>query len=115
MSFFHHWECNLCHNRVYAGRQLLADFRCFQCWLTSSNQQLSKAALQLLSELPIAMEIERGLLTLCGTAGVDETDSCVTSTGLAKGHQLVLLPSQNFPVLNEVAWNTAKDWEECVV
>lgn len=103
-------------NRVYAGRQLLADFRYFERWLTS-NQQLSKATLQVLSELPIAMEIKKGLLTICGTADVEETDSGVTPAdgifSVAKGlHHQFLLPSRNFPALNEIAWNTMKDWQE---
>lgn len=101
--------------RIYSGRQLLTDYRYIQKWLTSSDQQLSNGALQVLSKLPISKEIERGLLTICGTADMDQTDSAVGLSSTAEGpHQQVLLLSHNFLVLNEMAWNTLKDWEECV-
>lgn len=52
------------------------------------------------------MELERGLLTLCGTADLDEYDGNAPTTEEME----VTLPSHNFPVLFEVAWNSAKDW-----
>lgn len=97
--------------RLFAGRQLLADYRYIQRWLTG-DQQLGKAAVQVLSELPVSMEIERGLLTICGTANVNETDG---GSPVARKHQpIVVLPSQNFPVLTEIAWNTISDWKACI-
>lgn len=80
-----------------------------QQWLASSEQQLGKASLQLLSSAPILMEVERGLLTLCKIAGVEETDS--NELGRPLG---VSLPSHNFPVLDEVAWNLSQDWDNCI-
>lgn len=88
------------------GRQLLTDYRYLQQWLTSSDQILGKSTLQWLSRAPIAMELERGLLTLCGTADLDEYDGNAPTTEEME----VTLPSHNFPVLFEVAWNSAKDW-----
>ena len=91
---------------------MLTDYRYIQRWLTSSDQQLSKEALRVLSNLPICKEIEGGLLIICGTADIDSTDA--DAEVFPNAHQQVLLLSHNFPVLNEMAWNKTSDWEGCV-
>ncbi len=67
---------------------------------------MCKAVLQLLSELPVSMEMERGLLTICGTADTDEND--------VRGNDMQLLLPYNFTVFNEIAWYTTKDWKESI-
>lgn len=69
----------------------------------------------MLSNLPICKEIERGLFVICGTADMDQIDSATDAEVFPTPHHQVLLLSHNFPVLNEMAWNTTKDWEGCVV
>lgn len=59
----------------------------------------------------MAVEIEQGLLIICGTADVEETDGAEVSGRLSV---VPVLPSNNFPILNEVAWNTTTDWNNCI-
>ncbi len=93
----------------FAGRQLLTDFRTILRWLTSSDLHLHKDTLQLLSQAPLLTEIENGLLALCGVPGDDES---VDEQELMRDLN-ISLPSRNFPVLVELAWNTLEDWVAC--
>lgn len=54
----------------------------------------------------MSMEMERGLLTICGTADTDEND--------VRGNDMQLLLPYNFTVFNEIAWYTTKDWKESI-
>ena len=65
----------------------------------------------MLSSFPMAMEIEQGLLAICRTAGVEETDGAEVNERLV---MMPVLPSNNFPILNEIAWNSNKDWSNCI-
>ena len=95
----------------YAGRQLLTDYRTILRWLTSSDLHLDKTTLQLLSQAPMLMEIENGLLQMCGVADTEEETNEEELIKIMN----ISLPSHNFPVLAEVAWNVPEDWLNCIV
>lgn len=106
-----HVITNFLSSSIFAGRQLLRDYRHLRRSLTSPDHQLAKPSLEVLSRLPILAEIEKGLLTICN-CGMPEEDE--TKPEPEKTCD-VSLPSNNFPVLVQIAWNSTRDWLNCLM
>ena len=100
--------CILTHtHRPSAGRQLLTDYRHLINWLNTNTKSLSEEASQVTS-LPLSLEIEHGLLILCGTAG----SSLVSQEG---GVSLSsLLPFPYLPLFKDLAWLSEGDWTNAI-
>ena len=79
----------------------------------SSDQQLGKPSLRLLSTAPTLVEVERGLLSICN-CGMVESGEKGSENKFGKRLDITL-PSNNFPVLLEIPWNSPQDWWNCIL
>lgn len=87
------------------GQQLLVDYHYLQQWLTSSDRKLKEGVRQLLSNLPILADLEKGLLHICGVS-LGEMSSAPQSVVKLD----ISLPCKYFSVFSEIAWNSEEDW-----
>ena len=101
----------LCTLSSSSGRQLLVDFHHIHHWLTSPDLGLSQQALELISSLPALLEMERGLLEVCGTT--DQVDSRPTLEFGEAWHSLTC--ASQLAVCRKQAWISDKDWTECTL
>lgn len=95
-------------HRTGAGQQLLTDFHHLWQWLTSEEVGLCAGTSQMLGTLPTLVEVERGLLLVCGTT--DHT----SHPPEAMGYQHSYTTYPHLPVFSELAWHTTQDWLDCM-
>ncbi len=70
----------------------------------------------MLSALPPLLELEQGLLTVCGTADRFTTDPSLPSSSSVLEHEadFFLFPAHKLAVFTEPAWHVPQDWLQCI-